>query len=119
MQRQHPVGLNRLAAKLGEGHRDRLLRIVPGFEVAVGVARGGTDGGDGDGALAEADGVVGAAALQLGADDEALGVGLAVTASRLVGGGNQEGKRSEEHTSELQSLMRISYAVFCLKKKIQ
>src|SRR3546814_3886577 len=29
----------------------------------------------------------------------------------------EEGKRSEEHTSELQSLMRISYAVFCLKKK--
>src|SRR3546814_8810005 len=28
------------------------------------------------------------------------------------------GDRSEEHTSELQSLMRISYAVFCLKKKI-
>src|SRR3546814_1533099 len=28
-----------------------------------------------------------------------------------------EGVRSEEHTSELQSLMRISYAVFCLKKK--
>src|SRR3546814_4304791 len=27
--------------------------------------------------------------------------------------------RSEEHTSELQSLMRISYAVFCLKKKIR
>src|SRR3546814_3013611 len=27
-------------------------------------------------------------------------------------------KRSEEHTSELQSLMRLSYAVFCLKKKI-
>src|SRR3546814_3544689 len=29
------------------------------------------------------------------------------------------GHRSEEHTSELQSLMRISYAVFCLKKKIE
>src|SRR3546814_5377448 len=29
----------------------------------------------------------------------------------------QWGGRSEEHTSELQSLMRISYAVFCLKKK--
>src|SRR3546814_9173439 len=28
-------------------------------------------------------------------------------------------KRSEEHTSELQSLMRISYAVFCLQKKTQ
>src|SRR3546814_5284675 len=33
---------------------------------------------------------------------------------RLPGG---MGTRSEEHTSELQSLMRISYAVFCLKKK--
>src|SRR3546814_8931423 len=30
-----------------------------------------------------------------------------------------EENRSEEHTSELQSLMRISYAVFCLKKKIK
>src|SRR3546814_8462237 len=30
-----------------------------------------------------------------------------------------EAKRSEEHTSELQSLIRISYAVFCLKKKKQ
>src|SRR3546814_8206154 len=29
----------------------------------------------------------------------------------------EQGRRSEEHTSELQSLMRISYAVFCLKKK--
>src|SRR3546814_7965355 len=34
--------------------------------------------------------------------------------------GEQHGTfRSEEHTSELQSLMRISYAVFCLKKKIK
>src|SRR3546814_7403983 len=31
--------------------------------------------------------------------------------------GTVAGVRSEEHTSELQSLMRISYAVFCLKKK--
>src|SRR3546814_1272921 len=31
--------------------------------------------------------------------------------------GEDRNKRSEEHTSELQSLMRISYAVFCLKKK--
>src|SRR3546814_4931054 len=30
-----------------------------------------------------------------------------------------QGERSEEHTSELQSLMRISYAVFCLKKNTQ
>src|SRR3546814_10360349 len=32
-------------------------------------------------------------------------------------GNVESGERSEEHTSELQSLMRISYAVFCLKKK--
>src|SRR3546814_5108226 len=32
-------------------------------------------------------------------------------------GGTRLDARSEEHTSELQSLMRISYAVFCLKKK--
>src|SRR3546814_1782034 len=36
------------------------------------------------------------------------------TERRLFSG---ERARSEEHTSELQSLMRISYAVFCLKKK--
>src|SRR3546814_5715307 len=37
----------------------------------------------------------------------------------IVAGGNRQriDSRSEEHTSELQSLMRISYAVFCLKKK--
>src|SRR3546814_1761391 len=33
------------------------------------------------------------------------------------GRARHDGGRSEEHTSELQSLMRISYAVFCLKKK--
>src|SRR3546814_6764442 len=38
---------------------------------------------------------------------------------RLDSGEKSDGerRRSEEHTSELQSLMRISYAVFCLKKK--
>src|SRR3546814_8400737 len=47
------------------------------------------------------------------------------TARRTIGGSPGAGRahrdglicRSEEHTSELQSLMRISYAVFCLKKK--
>src|SRR3546814_10708939 len=50
----------------------------------------------------------------------ALHDGSAVDANRLdlllVDGVNAPA-RSEEHTSELQSLMRISYAVFCLKKK--
>src|SRR3546814_1694260 len=35
----------------------------------------------------------------------------------IIGKGASQRGRSEEHTSELQSLMRISYAVFCLKKK--
>src|SRR3546814_6529182 len=45
----------------------------------------------------------------LGGDD----AGAADTDARAAG----YAERSEEHTSELQSLMRISYAVFCLKKK--
>src|SRR3546814_7264919 len=35
----------------------------------------------------------------------------------VTGWPRRRARRSEEHTSELQSLMRISYAVFCLKKK--
>src|SRR3546814_8327088 len=42
-----------------------------------------------------------------------IGIALAEGVARDLHAGN----RSEEHTSELQSLMRISYAVFCLKKK--
>src|SRR3546814_5189557 len=42
---------------------------------------------------------------------------LIQAASQRVGDGVRQADRSEEHTSELQSLMRISYAVFCLKKK--
>src|SRR3546814_9286126 len=51
----------------------------------------------------------------IGQEAEALVVGqyrLAAVAERVA-----VPHRSEEHTSELQSLMRISYAVFCLKKK--
>src|SRR3546814_5869584 len=50
--------------------------------------------------------------LGTGHDDlvVSVGIGLWIVAAGAV--------RSEEHTSELQSLMRISYAVFCLKKKI-
>src|SRR3546814_5024135 len=44
-------------------------------------------------------------------DDAAVRIGFLPAGHELVG------ERSEEHTSELQSLMRISYAVFCLKKK--
>src|SRR3546814_8553594 len=44
-------------------------------------------------------------------------VGSAGTISNIGLSGGTVSGRSEEHTSELQSLMRISYAVFCLKKK--
>src|SRR3546814_7063679 len=42
---------------------------------------------------------------------------LAATLANKTQDFTRDGVRSEEHTSELQSLMRISYAVFCLKKK--
>src|SRR3546814_4679717 len=58
--------------------------------------------------------------LRLGAQVQALPRG-ALTPGRLQESPltctESGGIRSEEHTSELQSLMRISYAVFCLKKK--
>src|SRR3546814_2637566 len=54
--------------------------------------------------------------LRTVADAEALRE-LMVPGGRLVVLGGGFIGRSEEHTSELQSLMRISYAVFCLKKK--
>src|SRR3546814_9700513 len=58
----------------------------------------------------------------LRAGGRVVGVGIAMLQHDRVGGMrrqgcSQVGLRSEEHTSELQSLMRISYAVFCLKKK--
>src|SRR3546814_5395537 len=43
--------------------------------------------------------------------------GAMIAAIRMAGEMAAMRARSEEHTSELQSLMRISYAVFCLKKK--
>src|SRR3546814_9758483 len=52
------------------------------------------------------------------AADEAFAERLVVPRlERFKGMLNNDFLRSEEHTSELQSLMRISYAVFCLKKK--
>src|SRR3546814_6012857 len=84
-------GNQRLARDIGNG---RLEVLRDGFRfVIVGVAEAGHrqgEGGAGDG------------------DDGSDLHGLSPSAIR---------KRSEEHTSELQSLMRISYAVFCLKKK--
>src|SRR3546814_4741838 len=56
-----------------------------------------------------------AASRGCGSGSTGLGFGRKID----VQGGDSTVGRSEEHTSELQSLMRISYAVFCLKKKKQ
>src|SRR3546814_1930251 len=74
-----------------------------------------------DGDVAGDVGVV-EATVRVFLDDARLGHGAkALTDASLQHGavqhGLQGGCRSEEHTSELQSLIRISYAVFCLKKK--
>src|SRR3546814_10336270 len=52
-----------------------------------------------------------------GSKDTAMSIGKQAACLRTVGDRNPDPEiaRSEEHTSELQSLMRISYAVFCLK----
>src|SRR3546814_6703364 len=55
-------------------------------------------------------------AIQIGLAVSVFAVFALVFAMGWMGGGDVK-LRSEEHTSELQSLMRISYAVFCLKKK--
>src|SRR3546814_7774507 len=78
-------------------HEPRILPGVPLGIVAAVIDRGGVEGG------AEA-----AVALAR-AQKAGLGVEAVAPVERAL--------RSEEHTSELQSLMRISYAVFGLKKK--
>src|SRR3546814_2555724 len=63
--------------------------------------------------IAACDPVMGDIKYVRGQDDDLqhlVLVGMAAAAARIIR------MRSEEHTSELQSLMRISYAVFCLKK---
>src|SRR3546814_8333359 len=78
------------------------------------VAQGGGDQGAGGGAGENA-----FALQQLARRQQGFLVGNLVGLAHAgkVGDVGQEVFRSEEHTSELQSLMRISYAVFCFKKK--
>src|SRR3546814_9319940 len=54
--------------------------------------------------------------LDLSAQRDLVSVVLDELSEQGRSGGGTNGLRSEEHTSELQSLMRIPYAVFCLKK---
>src|SRR3546814_9376951 len=75
------------------------------------------------GLLNEDDGVAGTALARRGRSHAAPATGATPSrGARAQGHPKLTGaacRRSEEHTSELQSLMRISYAVFCLKKKTQ
>src|SRR3546814_3986850 len=85
-----------------------LVDEAPHFEMVIGELRGDT------GILEHRRLVAGRledAAEQAGGDDE-IGLGAVEQIGQRL-----HRQRSEEHTSELQSLMRISYAVCCLKKK--
>src|SRR3546814_1561299 len=82
----------------------RLLHVIPGDEATAGQHE------------AEHDDEQDAAEGRHGANLEQIRVGWN-RLQRSIDPVNLLYPRSEEHTSELQSLMRISYAVFCLKKK--
>src|SRR3546814_6186687 len=71
------------------------------------------------------DGIVRQAGMERFGIFEITPIGLVTAASGMIGLAlmwwllpSDKAIRSEEHTSELQSLMRISYAVFCLQKKM-
>src|SRR3546814_5103964 len=102
------------AARSGLDHGGRLavhalhelLAPRPRLVVLVPVERGGDD---------EALGGLQAQRMHVADEDQETGQSLPGLDDAELGGLLLT--RSEEHTSELQSLMRISYAVFCLKKK--
>src|SRR3546814_1547433 len=91
---------------------DGTLTIAAGGLVTAGgsVTISGRTVGSGAITVSGADGAGSASALDAG--DE-LAIASYGTGALTI----SDGGRSEEHTSELQSLMRISYAVFCLKQK--
>src|SRR3546814_3445173 len=90
--RSHRIDRRRLRSEEAE-LEGRLVRVLHGQPAVVAVACVGVDA---EAELADVEVVGFVLVADVQADDQA---------------------RSEEHTSELQSLMRISYAVFCLKKK--
>src|SRR3546814_3391602 len=94
----------REAGDRGRGGFDRARQLPAAGHAAVDEAEGRVPGADAAGA-----GVDGGPRRWLSAEDRGQGA----RGRRIA----RPDVRSEEHTSELQSLMRISYAVFCLKKK--
>src|SRR3546814_5872468 len=97
--KRHQIGLGHARLKIGIGAaHDRLQALDRDMNIAI-----GADAVDFDEQAVDL--VVGVAQ------------NLRDVAELLAVRADEVGLRSEEHTSELQSLMRISYAVFCLKKK--
>src|SRR3546814_3392734 len=110
-------------------------QATDGAAVAIGL--GNVASGDGAVAIGDPNHAIGRGAVAIGADNSATGLAaVAIGADSVpsfpsssstmpaycagsVATATRAKFRSEEHTSELQSLMRISYAVFCLKKKNQ
>src|SRR3546814_1217525 len=96
-----------------------------GGGAAVAAARGVSGAGLGAVRAGTSMGSAASTAYKLGQETSgsaSVGAGISGMASAAKGAASNRlksasGLRSEEHTSELQSLMRISYAVFCLKKK--
>src|SRR3546814_5451066 len=129
---QHSVGIVHLGAQVvgrplavlaveehrGEGGDAQLFHGGAGIETGAHLHHRLIAGGE-----LEMVGAGHALAVQQGVDLDAAGPGLRLLQPELAEVGKllllgEAGvDRSEEHTSELQSLMRISYAVFCLKKK--
>src|SRR3546814_9770123 len=97
----HP-GVKELCAQFGDGKMDRREFVRLAAFLGVSAASAYAFAGD----------PLGGALVQKAAAQAPKKGGVLRVAMQV-----QEMKRSEEHTSELQSLMRISYAVFCLKKK--
>src|SRR3546814_5813548 len=96
------VSLPRALSKLGFCSRTEALRLIEAGRVSVGGRRAQSASQRVDFSLAN-----------ITVDGSAIRAGRKVYLML----NKPRGLRSEEHTSELQSLMRISYAVFCLKKK--
>src|SRR3546814_7422535 len=93
------------------GEDDRLGRGADGVDLVTaidGEESGAGRGEDGDAGIDRQRDVGGIAGF----------FGRTLIGADIDAAGQRIDDRSEEHTSELQSLMRISYAVFCLKKKI-
>src|SRR3546814_9108573 len=91
--------------------RHLVMRASDDARAVKGASAGGVERIDGEAGLAR---TRYAGDAGEGAERDAGGHVLKIVGARIV-----NGERSEEHTSELQSLMRIPHDVFCLKKKKQ